>query len=162
LLDALIELLLTDIRIAASSLCRGRGRRGCGRRGHLAVLGVLGKHPITPFALALILFRGFQAFIVGFVRIAVATSRRDRRCGGGGRPQLGAVIVIHEVFPMAPIIAVLVHIEQALPLRVVPGARIHPPLTVRSVGISITASWDDRGRWRIADGIISAVPMAAR
>ena len=70
--------------------------------------------------------------------------------------------VIFETFPMAPIIAFFVHIELALPLRVVPGARVHPLLTVCCAGISIRASWEDRGRWAFADCIISDDPMTAR
>ena len=47
------------------------------------------------------------------------------RCGVGCGLQLGATMVILKLLPKAPIIAVIFDIEQALPLRMVPGARTH-------------------------------------
>ena len=73
-----------------------------------------------------------------------------------------AVFVRSELSPITPIFAVVVGEHQALSLRRVRSARIHPSAAVRSVGIPVTATGLFRRRrklWGFTDGAFSRFPL---
>merc|ERR1719445_22786 len=143
LLDAVVELLLAHVRVAAARLLgRGRRRRGgrLRRRGDDAVIRVVGEHPVAALALALALLRRLEALVVALVAVAVAAAGRHRRRLGGGGPHLLAVLVLAERLPVAAIVAIVVGEHQAVALGEEGLARSHPARRVGRVGVAVAAA----------------------
>merc|ERR1719445_2698722 len=125
---------LGRVAVAASRLLGGGGE-------HERAVGVLSaaEHALAAHvALVRVLVEGGAHFVAGG-RVTVAAARLDRG-GGRGGPQLRAVVGLALLLEHAARLAVLVGQQQAVALIAERGARRHPALTVRRVGVAVAAA----------------------
>merc|ERR1719445_893036 len=125
---------LGRVAVAASGLLGGGGE-------HERAVGVLSgaEHALAAHvALVRVLVEGGAHFVAGG-RVTVAAARLDRG-GGRGGPELRAVVGLTLLLEHAARLSVLVGQQQAVALVAERGARRHPALAVRRVGVAVAAA----------------------